>query len=289
MTDMDENRYHFVETTPGEEAYYAAEAERMADAYRVRGRMIPLLGVLTSLSFCLLIPAWYGVFVGELAPIAVLVFGALLSLFAIPCHLLGGSRDVISVGWVKSLLYLLGILINTAGTSLCMTAYYLHLGKEPTHGELLLGFILPVVLFGLVCVLIQVKPDRYGLWTGGTCLLTVILIIVSIVFWVRSDSKVLFSFGFFDLLWTLIAVIALHVACSDEESPWLRFSSFAAFGVLMAVGMIVLILLVCAGGGDGCDCDCSGDCCDGGDCGCGGTAEKATKKPKRRWRRRLGQ
>lgn len=289
MTDMDENRYHFVETTPGEEAYYAAEAERMADAYRVRGRMIPLLGVLTSLSFCVLIPAWYGVFVDELAPIAVLVFGALLSLFAIPCHLLGGSRDVISVGWVKSLLYLLGILINTAGTSLCMTAYYLHLGKEPTHGELLLGFILPVVLFGLVCVLIQIKPDRYGLWTGGTCLLAVILIIVSIVFWVRSDSKVLFSFAFFDLLWTLIAVIALHVACSDEESPWLRFSSFAAFGVLMAVGMIVLILLVCAGGGDGCDCDCSGDCCDGGDCGCGGTAEKATKKPKRRWRRRLGQ
>ena len=196
---------------------------------------------------------------------------------------------MIPVGWVKALLYLLGILINTAGTSLCMTAYYLHLGKEPTHGELLLGFILPVVLFGLVCVLIQVKPERYGLWTGGTCLLTVILIIVSIVFWVRSDSKVLFSFAFFDLLWTLIAVIALHAACSDEESPWLRFSSFAACGVLMAVGMIVLIILICASGGDGCDCDCGGDCCDGGDCGCGGTAEDAAKRPKRRWRRRLGQ
>ena len=282
MTDMDENRYHFVETTPGEEAYYAAEAERMADAYRVRGRMIPLLGVLTSLLFCLLIPAWYGVFVGELAPIAVLVFGALLSLFAIPCHLLGGSRDVISVGWVKSLLYLLGILINTAGTSLCMTAYYLHLGKEPTHGELLLGFILPVMLYGLVCVLIQVKPDRYGLWTGLTCLLAVILIIVSIVFWVRSDSKVLFSFAFFDLLWTLIAVIALHVACSDEEAPWLRFSSFAAFGVLMAVGRIVLIIRGCAGGGDGCDCDCGGDCCDGGDCGCGGSSSNSGAARKRR-------
>ena len=282
MTDMDENRYPPVETTPGEEVYYAEQARRMNEAYRVRGRMIPLLGVLTSLSFCVLIPAWYGVFVGEFAPIAVLVFGAFLSLFAIPCHLLGGSRDVISVGWVKALLYLLGILINTAGTSLCMTAYYLHLGKEPTHGELLLGFILPVVLFGLVCILIQIKPDRYGLWTGGTCLLAVILIIVSIVFWVRSDSKVLFSFAFFDLLWTLIAVIALHVACSDEDSPWLRFSSFAAFGVLMAVGMIVLIILVCAGGGDGCDCDCGGDCCDGGDCGCGGTSSDSGAARKRR-------
>ena len=282
MADKDENRYHFAETTPGEETYYAAEAERMADAYRIRGRMIPLIGVLTSLLFCLLVPAWYGGLSERFTPISVLVIGALLSLFAIPCHLLGGSRDVISVGWVKSLLYGVGIVINTAGTSLCMTAYYLHLGKEPTHGELLLGFILPVVLFGLVCVLIQVKPDRYGLWTGGTCLLAVILIIVSIVFWVRSDSKVLFSFAFFDLLWTLIAVIALHVACSDEESPWLRFSSFAAFGVLMAVGMIVLILLVCAGGGDGCDCDCGGDCCDGGDCGCGGSSSDSGASRKRR-------
>lgn len=282
MTDMDKNRYHLVETTPGEEAYYAAEAERMTDAYRFRGRMIPLLGVLTSLLFCLLIPAWYGGLSERVTPIAALVIGALLSLFAIPCHLLGGSKDVISVGWVKSLLYLVGIAINTAGTSLCMTAYYLHLGKQPTHGELLLGFIVPVVLFGLVCILIQVKPDRYGLWTGMTCLLAVILIVVSIVFWVRSDSKVLFSFGFFDLLWTLIALIALHVACSDEESPWLRFSSFAAFGVLMAVGSIVLIILVCAAGGDGCDCDCSGDCCDCGDCGCGGTENGKTAAKRKK-------
>ncbi len=283
MTDMDENRYHLVETTPGEEAYYAEQTKRMLNAYRVRGRMIPLLGVLTSLLFCLFIPAWYGGLAERFTPISVLVIGVLLSLFAIPCHLLGGSRDVITVGWVKSLLYLLGILINTAGTSLSMTAYYLHLGKEPTHGELLPGFIVPVILFGLVCVLFQIKPDRYGLWTGLACLLAVILIIVSIVFWAKSDSKVLFSFVFFDLLWTLIAVIALHVACSDEESPWLRFSSFAAFGVLMAVGMIVLIILACAGGGDGCDCDC-------GDCGCGGTSDgSAAKRPKRRWRRRLGQ
>ena len=280
MADMDENRYRFMDGSPEEDAHHAEQEERMAHAYRVRGRMIPLLGLLTSLLFCLLIPAWYEFFWDAVTPIAVLVFGALLSLFAIPLHLLGGSRDVIPIGWVKSLLYAAGILINTAGTSLCMTAYYLHLSKLPTHEELLLGFILPVILFGLVCVLIQAKPHRYGLWTGLTCLAAVALMVVSIVFWVRSDSKVLFSFGFFDLLWTLIAVIALHVACSDEESPWLRFSSFAAFGVLMAVGSIVLIILVCAAGGDGCDC--GGDCCDCGDCGCGGTESgKAASKRKK--------
>ena len=77
-------------------------------------------------------------------------------------------------------------------------------------------------------------------------------------------------------------MIALHVACSDEESPWLRFASFASFGILMAVGGIVLIILACAAG-DGCDCDCSGDCCDCGDCGCGGEGSgqnHATRKKK---------
>lgn len=286
MTDKDESRNHLLENTPEDRVYYAEQAERMTDAYRVRGRMIPLLSLLTSLAFCLLIPAWYAVFVGGVQPIAVLVIGPFLSLFAIPCHLLGGNREIIPVGWVRSLLYIIGILINALGTSLCMTAYYIHLGKEPTHVALLLGVLVPVALFTLVCLLLQVSPNRYGLWTGVTSLLTVALIVVSIVFWIKSDSKVLFSFAFFDLLWTLIAVIALHVSCSDEKSPWLRFSSFAAFGVLIAVGSIVLIILACAGGGD-CDCDC-GECCDCGDCG-GHAAEDTAKKPKRRWRRRLGQ
>ena len=93
-----------------------------------------------------------------------------------------------------------------------------------------------------------------------------------------------FSFGFFNLLWTLISVIALHVACSDEESPALRFASFASFGILLGVAAIVLAILVCAG--RDCDCDCSGDCCDCGDCGCGdascGNGEKQSAHGKKK-------
>lgn len=295
MANRDERYCHSVENTPEDEAYNVNIASNMTRSYRVRGRMMPLVGALTSLLFAVLVPIWCRTVPDGINAITTLTGGVLISLVAIPCHLLGGNRDAIRVSWVKSLLYVVGILLNTLGTSLCMTAYYVHLGEVPTTSALIAGALVPLALYAFVCLLIQVLPDRYGLGTGIGALLTVALMIVSIVFWVRSDSKVLFSFECFNLIWTLITVIALHFACSDEESPWLRFSSFAAFGILMAVAAIVLLILVCVGGGDGCDCDCGdgcGDCCDcGGACdGCGGSAgDGAAKKPKRRFRRRLGQ
>jgi hypothetical protein len=101
-------------------------------------------------------------------------------------------------------------------------------------------------------------------------------LITATVFWIRSDSKVLFSTVFFILLWVLIALMALRAACGDEGSPWIRFASFASFGLLMAVGAVVLLILICAAGGDSCDCGCDGGCCDGGDCG-GGRGSQTSK------------
>ena len=261
-----------------------AEAERaMTRAYRVRGRMIPLIGALTCLLFALLVPCWYRTWVGYATPITVLVLGAVPMIMAIPCHVLGGNEGFLKPHTgIRKALYVLSILLNAVGTSLCMTAYYLHLQVQPAFPSLIAAALIPVVLYGILAILFHLFPNRYGLITGITGLILVALIITSIVFWVRSDSKVFFSFGFFTLLWSLITVIALHVACSDEESPWLRFASFASFGILMAVGGIVLIILACAAG-DGCDCDCSGDCCDCGDCGCGGEdsgQNHATRKKK---------
>lgn len=292
MSDLDRNAYHFTESSPEDRAMYAREAARMTRAYRVRGRRIPLIGVLTALLFTVLVPMWRGSLPEGVSPGTALVGGVLISLLAIPFHLLGGSREIIRVGWVKTLLYGVGILINTLGTALCMTSYYIHLDAKPTPSVLLAGVLAPAVLYAVVCLLIQAIPDRYGLGTGITALLTVALMVVCIVFWVRSDSKVLFSFGCFNLIWTLITVIALHVACSDDESPWLRFTSFASFGLLLAVAAVVLLVLICAGG-DGCDCDCGngcGECCDcGGACdGCGSSSERHAAKKPRRSRRRLG-
>lgn len=261
-----------------------AEAERARiRAYRTRGRMIPLVGALTCLLFAMLVPGWYKTWAGYATPITVLVLGAVPMILAIPCHVLGGNQGFLKPHHeICTTLYVLGIILNAVGTSLCITAYYLHLQVQPAFPVLIAAALVPIALYSILAILFHFFSNRYGLLTGITGLILVALIITSIVFWVRSDSKVFFSFGFFTLLWSLITVIALHVACSDEESPWLRFASFASFGILMAVGGIVLIILACAAG-DGCDCDCSGDCCDCGDCGCGGEGSgqsHATRKKK---------
>ncbi len=282
MSKQEDRRYHFMESTSEDEPDLALETAAMTRAYRIRGRTIPLVGFLTSLLICVLTPAWYGVFAGTVKPAVCLVCGVLLSLLAIPCHLPGGSRKVMRTGWVKSLLYAAGILFNTAGTALCMAAYYVHLGDVPSAAEEAAVLAAVVLLYGLTALFMQILPDRYGLVTAVASLLAAAGGIVSVVFWIRNVEKTLWSLGFFLFLWALINLIALHVACSDEESPWLRFSSFAAFGLLMIVAAVVLIILVCAAGD--CDCDCSGgDCCDCGDCGCGDTAsEKAAAKRGRK-------
>lgn len=278
----------FFDLSPEAQARHAEAANAMTRAYRIRGRMMPLVGTLTCILFAILVPFWYQTWSGE-DPISLLILGGIPMLLAIPCHAFGSDRGVLRAHPnIRAGLYVLGILLNTVGTSLCMTAYYIHLQAKPAFISLMAAALVSVAIHAILTVLFQVLPDHYGLLTGSAGLVLVGLIITSIVFWVKSDSKVFFSFGFFTLLWTLISVIALHVACSDEESPWLRFASFAAFGILIAVGLIVLVILACASGGDGCDCDCGGDCCDCGDCGGGGASEKTSAKPVRKKRRRLG-
>lgn len=269
MSQQEDRRYHFMEPTPEDEQRYADENAAATRACRVRGRMLPLAGALTSLLICMLTPAWYGVLAEAVKPSACLVFGVLFSLFAIPLHLLGGSRDIIRAGWVKSLLYGVGILLNTAGTSLCMAAYYIHLGGIPSVTEAVAVMAVAALLYGAAALFMQLFPDRHGAVTAAVTLAAAAGGIVSAVFWIRNGEKTLWSLGFFLLLWVVIDLIALHASCCDGESPWLRFASFASFGLLMTVAAVVLIILACAAGS--CDCDCgSGDCCD---CGGGGNGK----------------
>ncbi len=247
-------------------------------AYRTRGRVMSLCGALTSLLFCLMIPAWCTVYAGTPA-YYLLLLGVLLSAVAIPFHLAGGKRrKKATAGYIPS------ILLNTVGTSLCMGAYYVHIEAHPTVSILAASALISMGLYVLTALLMRLWPQRYPLLTGVVALVTVALIIASIVFWVKNDNKVFFSFAFFNLLWTLVSICALHVACSDESSPALRFASFASFGILLGVAAIVLVILACAGGD--CDCDCGDGCCDcnGGDCGSG---NKKSKKPARKYRKRL--
>ncbi len=286
----DESNFHHTndplfDTSSDAAARHDEIAAAMTRAYRLRGWTIPLIGALTCLLFAVLVPCWYGMWMGNTTPISLLVMGAVPMILAIPCHVLGGNRGFLEPhAEIRTILYMLGILLNAVGTSLCMTAYYIHIEAKPAPAALIAAALVSIAIYAILAILFQFLPNRYGLFTGATGLIILALLITAIVFWVKSDSKVFFSFGFFTLLWTLITVISLHVACSDEESPWLRFASFAAFGILMAVGGIVLIILACVGG-DGCDCDCGdgcGDCCDCSGCDCGGGSGAETQGAKKK-------
>ncbi len=285
MSERDEIRNQILPDSPDDEAFYANAAAQAAVAYRIRGRMIPLVGALTSLLFFLLVPFWYRSFIGIVPPTALLAVGLLPMIPAIPLHILGGNQGFLRrFPAIRAFCYVLCLLFNGVGTSLFLTAYYLHLGQEPDIGRMIAGFLISLGLYAIVCILIQIWPNRYGACTGSVSLLTVVLIAVSIVFWIVNNQKVLPSFCFFSLIWVLITVVSLHISCSDEESAWLRFSSFASFGILIVIGAVVLLILVCLGG-DGCDCDCGDGCGDSCDCG-GGTSGTASAKHRRRRRTR---
>lgn len=248
-------------------------------AYRVRGRILPLWGILTCILFSLLVPVWYDFWaVPQDDAGALLILGVIPTILAIPFHILGGKRPANLALW-----YTVSILINAVGTSHCMTAYYVFLGTRPTTASLLAGALVSMGIYLLTALLMHLWPHRYNRLAGIVALLTVVLMVVSIVFWVKNANKVFFSFVFFNLLWALISTFTLLAACSDELSPAQRFASFASFGILLGVAAIVLVILACAAGD--CDCDCSDcDCssCDCGDCGLGGGGKKKAARKKGR-------
>lgn len=266
---------------PNEQIPPSPTPEQIA-AYRARGRILPLCGIASCILFSLLVPLWcsLGAVASDEAG-AFAVLGVIPSLLAIPFHILGSKFPACRVLW-----YAVSILLNTAGVTLCMTAYYVFLGARPSSALLLAGALPSVAIYLLTALLMNLWPRRYPLLTGLVALLTVALLVVSIIFWIKTDNKVFFSFAFFNLLWTLISVCALHVACSDETSPALRFASFCSFGILLGVAAIVLVILACAAGDCDCSCDSCDSCCDCDGCDCNpGDGKSTDAKPARKQRK----
>lgn len=274
--------------TPKQESLFTndhdlAAAQRADEIRACRLRCAPLPGValLSTLLFCFLTPLWFDLWEVEPIPIVMIVLGVCLSLVAIPCHLLGSSRSVIGAKWIRSILFSVGILLNTVGTSLSMTAYYIHIQTRPSTGILLSVAAICGGVYGLLTLLCEIFPTHVHLVAGILGGTITAGLIVAVIFWITSPSRVFWSFLFFSLLWALITTVALLFACSDYDSPWLRFASFASFGILISVALLVLLIIACAGGD--CDCDC-GDDCGGGDCGgcdCGGGGDGVHTRGKK--------
>ncbi len=251
-----------------------------------------------------LVPLWYGVFPPSFK--VMLVVGAVVMAAAIPFHILAGSRKA-KVHSRRTALYLPAILLNLVGMSVFEAAYYTRIQVNPPMTDLIAGAVLPIG-FCLVCMLGILLASQVlralSLIFGGVGLAGMV---TCIVFWVKAGltaSSVLWSFALFNLMGVLIVLIAFNYAASelcDVGNPadsasddgdvssetsvnpqgdlawsWLRFLSFASFGLFLIVAAVVLIILMCLGGD--CDCGC-GDCCD---CGGGGGEKSSVKRRRRR-------
>lgn len=224
-----------------------------------------------------LVPGWQGLS----KPLTMVIFGGVLMVVAIPFHVLGGK---LAKTWAfHRALYVLSILLNLVGSTLCQAAYYTHVGTKPAANALAIGAVAVVGLCLLFGVLVVLFPTRFRPLTAIFGLITLGLAITCVVFWVKEGgvtaSTAMWSFGFFQLVGLIMVLGGFFYAGEDMgvlASPWvwMRYLSFASFGLLLIVAAVVLLILLCASG-DGCDCDCGGDCCD-----CGGSEGKKQAKNK---------
>ncbi len=245
-----------------------------------------MLGLYTAgmAVLAVLAPGWQGF----LEPMDMVIFGGVLMGMAIPCHILAG-KSAKKWAWHK-VFYIVSLILNLMGTALCQSAYLTHMQARPSAGALLVGCLIIAGICLLFAVLVSLLPALFRVFTVIFGISAAILAYICIISWVDGgvkQSSAPWSMGFFMFLGLIITMVAFFYACEDvdmQESPmgWMRYLSFASFGLFLLVAVIVLLILACIGG-DGCDCDC--DCCSGAeccDCGSGGSTDANIKKKKKK-------
>lgn len=248
---------------------------------RIRTTASLLLGLFAV--YCLLLFVLVPLLCGRDKPTAALGLGVILSVLAIPFHILGSKKRG-PTRYTRPMFYILAMLLNTLGIALSQSAYYTHIKATDLAPSLIPGLLLPLGLAALLCLVLLILPRRYAGLTMAGGIITLLAAIIAVILWIVADplpDRILWSFLFFTLLALGATIVATYAAMEDDEPsaqgrlPCLRYLSFASFGLFLAVAAIVLLILMCAGG----DCDC--DCCDGCDCGDCSSGAKSKKSKKR--------
>ena len=200
------------------------------------------------------ISAYLGCYLGE----AQWVYGVILMVLAIPVALFGSKCKP---------LYLLTVLMNGVGTGVIASYYFTYYSIPLTPTALITPTALAVayVLILTAALHLSVRSAKFVCVLAG--LLDVASLIALVVLWITVGG-VFYPLTFFLFVLVGIGVVLFGIETSSEEEELLRDASYASFGVLITVGILVAILV----GGDGCDCD--AECCDCCDCSSGYSKKK---------------
>ncbi len=192
-------------------------------------------------------------FLGTFLPGDSWIYGTVLVLLAIPTAILGGKYKP---------LYIATILFNSIGTGFIAAFYYSSFSIALTIADVLPPFLVGVAMLSLFSIASHfVTEGRVLLFAGYAILLVLLLVTVAILWGVFGDA--FYSMLFFISILLAISTVLLAVTTAGkDENELLRDASYASFGILVTVGVIVAVLV----SGDGCDCD-GCDLCDCGDLG----------------------
>jgi len=217
-------------------------------AYGVTLIYLPLLLVFSLFTYL-------GCYLGE----SQWVLGLILMAIAIPTAIFGGKFKP---------LYILGILLNAAGSGIIASYYFTYFSLTLTLNELIVPFLISAAFIVLCALAIRLCPSHSLLVCVFAGILDLIVLIFTVVCWCISGG-VFYPLVFFDLVLVGVGIVLFGVEATSEENELLRDAAFSSFGVLLLVGLLVAILV----GGDGCDCD--AECCD-----CDSIDTKKRKKNK---------
>jgi len=181
-----------------------------------------IIFVLSTQISVFLFTKWYGI-----------IAGVILMILAIPFHIAGRKFNVF---------YLLSFLINSIANGCSVSAYYVEKNISFTLYDLVISAIPAVAILLLVYLSLQIYSKTKWFSLSSSSVLITILMIIAIVFWVKTNSA-LYSFGFFSLLIALFYLGVFGVAINHDERLVLRDISYGSFGSFVILTVIVVVIL----------------------------------------------
>lgn len=171
---------------------------------------------------------------GNLFEEAGVVMGPLIMLAAVPMHMLGKR-------WPA--LYAVGMVENLFGTTFAIAAYYAHIETSPSLAELVIAAIIPLLFLTFFMVSIRLLSRHVTVVCYTGLGIWFLLGIAYVIGWIFCGG-VFYSFGFFAMSIVFVYAVAVLYFLHKEEPHVLRYASFAGFGCVALVALVVISILI---------------------------------------------
>jgi hypothetical protein len=162
-----------------------------------------------------------------------LAIGIVLMILAIPFHKLAKKLPS---------LYVVSFLMNSIASGFSVSTYYAYKDISPDLFALVIAVLPAGAMLALAYLMVQAFPRVRSKAFPVTALMNIVLLVIAIVFWIRT-GWVVFSFGFFALLLSLFYLCVFRTVIDHDERSILKDISFGSFGSFVILTVVVVVIL----------------------------------------------